>query len=124
MGPVELVRWQWNDYALFHQDRTSLWLHLASVPLFWLGLLSVISWPWHRSWLAAALGLAIVPLVFAIQRAGHKREKNAAKPFTSPLNAIARLFTEQLVTFPRFVLSGRVLHALRSSERQSGGGGA
>ena len=108
MGPVELARWQWSDYASFHRDRVSLALHLITVPLFWLSLLAVASWPWHGSWLAFSLALVAVPAVFAAQGIGHKREALPPKPFTSPGNALARLVMEQLVTFPRFLISGQV----------------
>lgn len=117
MNPIELARWQWRDYADFHQDRRSLLLHLVSVPLFWLGLLAIASWPWHRSGLGLVLGLLAMPAALALQAIGHRREAHPPKPFTSPVNALARLVTEQLVTFPRYALSGRMLDVLRRRAR-------
>ena len=38
-----------------------------------------------------------------------------APPFTSPANAVARIFCEQWITFPRFVLSGGWYRALRTA---------
>ena len=119
MSPIELVRWQWRDYAEFHQDRGSMVLHLVSVPLFWFGLLLLASWGGHQSKTLLVLGLLACPIALALQGIGHKREALPAKPFTSPTNAIARLVTEQLVTFPRYLLSGQALRVL--SQPGSGG---
>jgi hypothetical protein len=49
----------------------------------------------------------------ALQGRGHRQEQVPPEPFTSPANAISRLLLEQWVTFPRFVLSGGWLRALR-----------
>jgi len=38
-----------------------------------------------------------------------------SEPFTGPLNAMSRIFLEQWVTFPRFVLSGGWSHAMRAA---------
>ena len=119
MNLIDIARSQWNDYETFHQDRVSIWLHLFSVPLFWFGLLAIASTPWHESWFIALLGVAIWPIVFAVQGKGHKREVNPAKPFTSFGNAMARLVVEQLVTFPRYVLSGQASQCLRAGLRKA-----
>jgi hypothetical protein len=42
----------------------------------------------------------------AIQGRGHKLEPVPPEPFTGRANLLGRLFCEQWVTFPRFVLSG------------------
>jgi hypothetical protein len=108
MGLASLVRWQWKDYDQYHQDRNNLFLHLVAVPLFWLGLVLIgvfaagaVGWGW------AVAGLLLLPVSLALQGAGHKREKKPSVPFSSPGNAMARLVVEQLVTFPRYVVSGR-----------------
>lgn len=119
MSPLELARWQWSDYARFHQDPTSLRLHILSVPVFWLSVLSLISWPWHHSVLATVLGLLALPVVLALQGLGHRRERHAPTPFTSPANAVARLMLEQLVTLPRFILSGQAVRLLRQARRNA-----
>jgi hypothetical protein len=36
------------------------------------------------------------------------------EPFTGPLNAVARIFLEQWITFPLFVLSGSWWKAVRT----------
>ena len=115
MSPLELARWQWSDYAQFHQNPTSLRLHIISVPVFWLGVLGLASWPWHHSAMTMLLAVLAMPLVLALQGVGHRRERNTPKPFTSPANAVARLLLEQVVTLPRFVLSGQAARMLRQA---------
>jgi len=44
---------------------------------------------------------------------GHKREPVPTERFAGPMNLIGRLFFEQWITFPRFVLSGRWALKLR-----------
>jgi hypothetical protein len=50
----------------------------------------------------------------ALQGRGHRQEPMPPEPFTSMGNAISRIFLEQWVTFPRFVLSGAWMRAWRS----------
>jgi hypothetical protein len=51
----------------------------------------------------------MVAMVVAVglQGRGHRREQKQPEPFIGPLDFVSRLLVEQLVTFPRFVLSGR-----------------
>ena len=51
----------------------------------------------------------------ALQGRGHRLEPVPPEPFSGPLNFVSRLFFEQWVTFPRFVLSGGWLAALRKA---------
>jgi hypothetical protein len=51
----------------------------------------------------------------AVQGRGHRLEKNAPVPFRGPLDVLARIFVEQWVTFPRFVLSGGFARAWRAT---------
>ncbi len=109
----DLLRWQWEGYAQFHRSRLNLWIHLPAVSLFiGSGLLllfaaATLDWPLA---LAAVVGLAIG---FAAQGIGHKREANPPIPFTGPVDVATRIVAEQLVTFPRFVLSGGWWAALK-----------
>ncbi len=107
MSPRQLLEWQWQGYATYHQHRTNLLLHIVAVPLFMLASLSVVVGVLALSlpWLIA--GIAGIVLAVAIQGRGHKLEPVPPEPFAGPLNFAARLFLEQWVTFPRFVLSGR-----------------
>ena len=98
-----LLAWQWRGYPEFHRDRRNLLIHVLTAPFFWAALLSLVDAFFMRR---AAFGglLALVPLI--AQGRGHKLEQAPPLPFRGPLDVIARFTLEQLVTFPRFVLSG------------------
>ncbi|WP_156341324.1 hypothetical protein [Pseudanabaena sp. 'Roaring Creek'] len=57
-------------------------------------------------------------LSISMQGKGHSLEKHTAEPFSSPINGIMRIFLEQWITFPRFVLSGHWFQALQSSKKR------
>jgi hypothetical protein len=54
-------------------------------------------------------------LAVALQGRGHAVERTSPAPFRGPLDVVARLFAEQWITFPRFVLSGGFARAWRAS---------
>ncbi len=126
MGPIELARWQWEDYRLAHASRRNLLIHLVAVPLFVFGNLvfvaglAFLTWLWvdlrQDLWqdiayvlgvLGAAIGgLAVSAGAIAWQGTGHKHEQIPPKPFASFGNAIGRIFLEQWFTYWRFLASG------------------
>jgi hypothetical protein len=111
----ELVSWQWSGYPTAHRTRANLLIHIFTAPVFWAGVASVVAGAVQlRAGLAGAGVLAMV-LVVALQGAGHRREPNPPIPFLGPLDFVTRFFTEQFVNFPRFVLTGAWLKALRGS---------
>jgi hypothetical protein len=57
----------------------------------------------------------IAAAAFAAEARGHAGEMNPAVPFSGPGNALGRIFGEQFVTFPRFVLSGGWSRAYRAA---------
>jgi len=108
-----LLHWQYADYAAKHRQRVNLWLHIASVPLTWAGTLAALSVlfgasPW---WLLALPAGWLTAL--AIQGFGHGLEPEAPEPFLDRADFVSRFTAEQLVTFPRFVLSGGWWRGLR-----------
>ncbi len=110
-GPF--LAWQWRTYADNHRDRRNLILHLVTVPIFIAGLASVVIGavtlaPWTALGGAAGMLVAV-----ASQGRGHRLEAVAPQPFRGPGDVIVRLFMEQLVTFPRYVLTGGVARAWR-----------
>ncbi|MBK9063963.1 MAG: DUF962 domain-containing protein [Acidobacteria bacterium] len=113
MGVTELLRWQWAGYPRVHRSHTNLLIHIVVVPLFLLGNVSLVVALLSRSWFLGAVSLVIMVVSVALQGRGHKQEQVPPEPFTGPTNAISRIFLEQWVTFPRFVLSGEWLRALR-----------
>lgn len=92
-------------YEQNHSDRANLLVHLVAVPVFHAGLVT------------AAFGHPIIGLVLcaasiATQGRAHRREVNQAT-FSGPFDFVKRILVEQLVTFPRFVLTGRLFAMLR-----------
>jgi hypothetical protein len=107
-----LLAWQWRLYRDNHRDRSNLAIHLATQPLFVAGLGAVLAAPFTMLWLLAAGPAAMVTAV-ALQGRGHKREAVPPVAFRGPLDVVRRLFAEQLITFPRYVLSGNLRQAWR-----------
>lgn len=114
MGIADLLRWQWEGYPRFHRSRPNLLLHIVAVPAFVLGNAALVVTLLLGMGPAAAAALAVMGLSMAAQGRGHKLEEVPPEPFTGPANALSRVFLEQWVTFPRFVLSGGWFRALRS----------
>lgn len=109
----DLLSWQYAGYGSKHRSRVNLWLHIATVPLFWGGIASFVASalgggaPW------LSLGVAGVLAAFVAQAIGHKQEPEAPEPFLGAGDFFSRFIVEQLVTFPRFVLAGGWWRGLR-----------
>jgi len=114
----KLLPWQWKLYADNHAARRNLLLHVASVPVFQLGTVCLVTAPFTSLAWALPGALALVGAM-AIQGRGHRLERVAPVPFRGPLDVLARIFAEQWVTFPRFVLSGGFTRAWRAAGRAS-----
>mgnify|MGYP001187807998 CR=1 FL=1 len=107
-----LLARQFAVYPDGHRDRRNLIIHAFTAPFFVLGNCAVLVAPFTTGWLALG-GVALMATAFALQGRGHRLETARPAPFTSPLNAVLRIFAEQWITFPRFVLSGRFSRAWR-----------
>jgi phage terminase small subunit len=118
MNLPELLRWQYAGYAKFHRSRDNLLIHIVVVPFFLIGAVSLVLSIARQSWLAAAISLATMVVSLALQGRGHGLEQYPPEPFTGKCNAVARIFLEQFITFPRFVLSGAWWRALHTSARE------
>jgi len=113
MRPGELLRWQWEGYPKYHQSRGNLLIHIAAVPLFLFGTVTLVASALQTSGLLLALAVGCIVVAVALQGRGHRLEPVPPQPFSGPVNFVSRLFLEQWVTFPRFVLSGGWGAALR-----------
>jgi hypothetical protein len=115
MGISQLLRWQWEGYPKHHQSRPNLLIHIVAVPLFLFGTIVLVGAIAQLcvSLLAVAFGCILAAV--ALRGRGHRLEAVPPEPFSGPLNFVSRLFFEQWVTFPRFVLSGGWLEALRKA---------
>ena len=111
------MAWQWRLYPDGHADRINLVLHLATVPLFWLGTIAPVAAILVSPWLA--LGVLLLPLAMAAQGRGHAREAVAPVRFRGAGDVVGRIFVEQWVTFPRFVVSGGLARAWRGQRQSS-----
>jgi hypothetical protein len=107
-----LLESQWKNYETAHHDAKNLVIHAVTVPVFMAGTVTVAIAPFAAPALAAA-GLAAMVAAMAAQGRGHRMEAEAPAPFRGPLDVIARIFAEQWITFPRFVLTGGFRRAFR-----------
>ena len=101
-----LLQWQYADYHAKHRHKINLWLHIVSTPLAWAGTVAAFAVPFGASawWLLAFATGWLAAL--AIQGYGHRLEQEAPEPFLGSADFFTRFTAEQLITFPRFVLSG------------------
>ena len=65
---------------------------------------------------AAAAGAGAMLFTMMVQGRGHKLEQAAPAKFRGPADVVVRLFAEQWVTFPRFVLGGGFAAAWRAAK--------
>jgi hypothetical protein len=110
----DLLNWQWSHYQAGHQSRPALMVHALTfvwvgggIVLAGLGILSS-----QGAWVG--LGLMLYLGAMAAQGVAHSFEKKRPEPFLSPLDFVVRFTLENLITFPRFLLSGGFAKAWRS----------
>lgn len=103
------------DYPLRHASRLNLILHVLFVPVFLSGGITLMTGLVRLDpWLAVG-GFVAMPLAMIPQGIGHKQEAEPPAPFAGPLDVARRIFAEQWITFPRFVLSGELFRAWRKT---------
>ena len=116
--PGGLLEWQWRHYSRNHRDRVNLLIHMVAVPLFSAGVLACLTQISRAQWFGAAIALAVAIVAFALQGAGHRRERVPPEPFAGPGDFVARIVAEQFITFPRFVLMGQWARNLAEPDDQ------
>jgi len=99
-------------YPRAHQDRANLLLHAFAVPVFIAGFWTLPAALLLGHWVLAVAAAGLAGLSNGVQGRGHGREAERPR-FGGPGDFVARLLTEQLVTFPRFVLGGGFARAWR-----------
>jgi hypothetical protein len=114
MSVAELIQWQWEGYLRNHRAHANLMIHILAVPLFLVGNVTMIVALLRTSALWATTGFICMVVSMVLQGRGHRMERDSPDPFTGVGNGAARIFLEQWITFPRFVLSGRWARALRT----------
>jgi uncharacterized membrane protein YGL010W len=101
-----LLAWQWSTYPRNHTDALNLCVHILAVPMFIAATMATVMHLIRDEWLGAGISFIALVIAFVVQGLGHKREQEAPIPFNGPSDFFARVFAEQFITFPRFVLSG------------------
>ena len=113
---------QLAGYPRVHTTRTNLLIHIVAVPVFDLAIVGTVASLATRSWIAAAGGAVVAVAAFAAEGRGHAIEPEAPAPFAGPGDVVKRIFAEQFITFPRFVLSGGWGRAFQAASAGSGPG--
>jgi hypothetical protein len=110
-----LLQWQWELYPDGHTRRLTLAIHSLTSPLFITGtiMMALAPIPIIGGWQLAVAGLAFIASTVILQGWTHKQEGAKPVPFLGPMDFVSRFFVEQWVTFPRFVMSGKMLEAWR-----------
>jgi hypothetical protein len=106
---------QLADYPRVHTERANLLIHIVAVPVFDLSWVAFVAAVAGRSPLGALASVAIAAAAFAAEGRGHAIEPERPIPFAGARDVVARIFAEQFITFPRFVLSGGWLRAYRAA---------
>ena len=106
MGIIQLLQWQRDGYPKYHQSRTNLLIHIVAVPLFLIGTIILVPAIVQGSLGSLLLAVGCIVVSIALQGRGHRLEAVPPEPFSGPVNFLSRLFLEQWVTFPWFVISG------------------
>ncbi len=99
-----------------HRHRANLILHVPAVVLFWVGTIVLVCGAIDRSLVQIMIAVACLIVSVAAQGRGHRLEADAPTPFAGAGDFVTRLFAEQWITFPRFVLSGGWYRALTRSK--------
>lgn len=110
----DVLNWQWKIYQQGHFSRPNLMIHALTfvwvgggIVLAGLGVLS-------GQWVWVGLGLALYFGALIAQGVGHSLEKKRPHPYLSPVDFVVRFTLENLITFPRFLLSGGFAQAWRA----------
>ena len=111
-GPF--LRWQWSNYPGAHRDRRNLAVHALSWPVYLGGTCAIAASP-IAGVDSAIAGAVAMGAAMVAQGRGHKLEGRAPAAFRGPLDVVKRLFVEQWVTFPRYLLSGGFARAWREA---------
>lgn len=112
-----LLAWQYELYREGHTTRMNLAIHLVTVPMFHMGLATLVIGLITWSGFTMLSGWLVAATCVVLQGMGHKKEPARPVPFDGPADVASRLLVEQLVTFPRFVLSGGFVRAWVASGR-------
>ena len=106
-----------DDYSQRHRNQLNLLVHIAVVPLFVIGLVGGVVALAIGQFAFFGVGVSLVVYSLLMQRWGHAQEVISPEPFQGLIDFLGRILTEQFVTFPRFVLTGRWRANFQASNR-------
>lgn len=116
----ELLEAQWSDYSERHRNKANLMIHIVAVPLVWLAAIQVFG-----GLVLSLIGVGGFNVIFGAlvqagvalfaQHWGNGMEAVKPAPFAPTRDYAMGLAAEQLVTFPRFVLTGQWLRNLQDA---------
>jgi len=109
----EMMKWQADGYQTYHFSCINLWIHIIAVPFFITGTLSLLLAFITLNILLIITSVTLMAISMGAQGYGHGKEKVPAIPFSGFVNAVTRIFLEQLITFPKFVFTGQWYKALK-----------
>ena len=113
-----LVQWQRDVYPEVHSKRSTLLVHVVTVPIFVAATLSTVVSLVTLQPISALLGLGIMAAAFGAEAFMHKREPKSYA-IDGPADLLSRVFLEHFVTFWRFVLDGGWAKAYREAGRRA-----
>jgi hypothetical protein len=76
----ELLRWQWEGYAKYHQSRANLLIHIVAVPIFLLGTVALVGAVLQLSAALFLLAVACIVVAVVLQGRGHRLEAVPPEP--------------------------------------------
>jgi len=110
---------QFSDYPRVHTERANLLIHIVAVPVFDLSWVAFVAAIAARSPVGALASVAVAATAFAAEGRGHAIEPERPIPFAGPRDVVTRIFAEQFITFPRFVVSGGWSRAYRATRKSA-----
>ena len=116
MNIFETTRQQWHDFGNYHASRINLIIHVFAVPTFIIGIMLFVYGLVNLRLIETLDAVLIMAISLGIQSYGHSNEEIRSAPFAGPIDALTRILIEQLINYPRFLLTGKWYTALRTSK--------
>ena len=91
------------------------------MPLFVASIVFLVASIVRVEYVSIVIAVILALVAMVLQGRGHALEQHAPAPFSGPGNFLKRWFTEQLVIFPLFVLSGRWWRQFKAAGDRSDG---
>ena len=113
-----LVQWQRDVYPEVHSKRSTLLVHVVTVPIFVAATFGLLVAIVTLQPIQALLAVGTMVAAFGVEGFMHKREPKSYA-IDGPADLLSRVFVEHFVTFWRFVLDGGWAKAYREAGRQA-----